>query len=115
VTAEIESDHPVMRGEVAQLMGPQRPAEHEAVEEHDGRALTPLDHVHTPTVVHLEVVLDAVLGDGQALGHDLVGRCPGTRHRAVLRRPPRRQCRPGAGGHAAHQPAPVQRSLLAHG
>ena len=102
-------------GQVAQLMCPQRPAQHEPVQQHHRRSLAALDDVDGAPVVDVDDALGAVVGNGQALRLDVVGGGAGPGHHAVLRGPPRGQRGAGPRGHAAHEPAPVQRSPVAHG
>ncbi len=97
-----------------ELMRPQRPTQHEPVEQDHGRALAALDDVDRTPVVGLDDVGRAVLGNGETLRGDVVGSRLRARHEAVLGRPTRRQGRARPRRHAAYEPAPVQRSLVAH-
>ncbi len=114
MASQIGGDHPVACAEVAQLVRPQLPAQHEPVQQHDGGALAALDDVDAAPVVGVDDVLHTVIGDGETLRSDVVGAGAGARHQPVLGRPSRGQRRACAGGHTLHQPAPVQRSLVAH-
>ncbi len=91
--AEVRGDDPVVSGQVAQLMGPQRRAQHEPVQQHHGRAVAALDDVDASPVVDVDDMLHAVFGHGEALGGDLVGGGAGAGHEPVLGRPTRRQRR----------------------
>ena len=102
------------RRQVAQLMGPQRPAQHEPVQQHDRWPLAALDDVDGDPRRPRRRRVGAVVGHGEALRRDVVGGGARARHQAVLCRPSRCQRGAGPGGHTAHEPAPVQRSLVAH-
>ena len=101
MTAQVGDDHPVVLGEVAQLVRPQRPAQHEPVEKHDGRPLAALDDVDAPAVVDVDDVLHAVVGHGEPFRRDVVGGRACARHEPVLGRPAHRQRGAGTGGRAA--------------
>ncbi len=72
VAPEIGSDDPVVQRQVAQLMGPQCPAQHEPVQQHDRWSLAALDDVDGAPVVDVDDALDAVVGNGEALRRDVI-------------------------------------------
>ena len=64
---EVDGDHPVAVGQVAQLVHPEGGGQHEPVEQDERRALAAFDDVDPAAVGGVDEVMPEVVGQGQAL------------------------------------------------
>ena len=67
MTPEVDGDDAVVVGQVAELVSPEGRAEHEPVEQDDGRALPAFDGVDAAAVVDVHEVMAEVVGEAEAL------------------------------------------------